>query len=164
MKAPVDDRGEPCRIAQLSATQIGWRSLGLKSVTKDAVTKGEQAITEGRETGVALFGGFVGYLLWQVAISPYSKPALGSLVDILLQVVFAIVVAMVFWYLLLGWVRRGRFEKIAEIYLAQGRCASCGYELSGLEKEDDGCVICPECHAAWKESRVGQPANDEAES
>ena len=30
-----------------------------------------------------------------------------------------------------------------------GRCPSCGYDLTELPREDDGCVVCPECGAAW---------------
>lgn len=28
-------------------------------------------------------------------------------------------------------------------------CLQCGYGLAGLPVEDDGCVTCPECRAAW---------------
>ncbi len=39
---------------------------------------------------------------------------------------------------------QSRFSRII------GRCASCGYDLHGLGREDDGCTICPECGTAWK--------------
>lgn len=29
-------------------------------------------------------------------------------------------------------------------------CPSCRYDLAGLSPEGDGCVVCPECGAAWK--------------
>lgn len=29
-------------------------------------------------------------------------------------------------------------------------CASCGFDLSTLAPELDGCVVCPECAAAWR--------------
>ncbi len=29
-------------------------------------------------------------------------------------------------------------------------CPQCLYELHGLPAEDDGCVVCPECGAAWR--------------
>lgn len=38
----------------------------------------------------------------------------------------------------------------ARAIVAIGRCPSCGYELSQLPIEADGCVICPECGAAWR--------------
>lgn len=28
-------------------------------------------------------------------------------------------------------------------------CLSCGYDLTGIPPADDGCVVCPECGAAW---------------
>jgi hypothetical protein len=30
-----------------------------------------------------------------------------------------------------------------------GQC-TCGYRLEALQVEDDGCVVCPECGAAWR--------------
>ena len=151
---PQDDRGVPCTIAQLSCAQIGWRALGLKSVTKDAVIKGEQGVTERRETLVAMIGGFVGYIFWDFTIGTYTKPFLGTWLDFTLNIVFSITVAMILWYSMLGWIRKGRFERISEIYLAHGFCASCGYLLDDLSEESDGCLVCPECNAAWQSSRV----------
>lgn len=29
-------------------------------------------------------------------------------------------------------------------------CPACGYNLKGLEPQDDGCTVCPECGAAWR--------------
>lgn len=157
----TDDRGHPCDIAKLSAAQIGWRALGLKSVTRDPIVKGEQSETVGRETCVALVGGVVGWVVWQSFISPITKPLAGDLIDLVFMVIFAIVVAMIFWFVLLGWIRRGRFAKIAQIYLSHGRCASCGYLLDDLAVEPDGCVVCPECNGAWMKERVGDARDNE---
>jgi hypothetical protein len=161
MKRPHDDRGVPCGIAQLSSKQIGWRALGLQSLTKDPIVKREQGATAVRETVVALAGGVVGWVFWQFMIRPITKPMVGDLLDTLLMASFSIIVAMVFWYFLLGWIRRGRFAKIAEIFLSQGHCASCGYLLDDLATESDGCVVCPECNGAWKKERVGACEGDE---
>ncbi|MEM1071826.1 MAG: hypothetical protein AAGB48_03840 [Planctomycetota bacterium] len=30
------------------------------------------------------------------------------------------------------------------------KCMSCGYGLRDLSPEPDGCIVCPECGAAWK--------------
>ena len=30
------------------------------------------------------------------------------------------------------------------------RCLSCEYSLAGLEPEQDGCTVCPECGGAWE--------------
>lgn len=42
-------------------------------------------------------------------------------------------------------------------FVAIGRCPCCGYELSQLSIEPDGCVVCPECGAAWRRTE-GKPA------
>jgi len=33
---------------------------------------------------------------------------------------------------------------------SQGICPACGHSLRGLAPEADGCVVCPECGAAWR--------------
>ncbi len=37
---------------------------------------------------------------------------------------------------------------IARMLAAEGFCPSCGYALSGLRREADGCSVCPECGCA----------------
>lgn len=39
--------------------------------------------------------------------------------------------------------------------LKWGVCASCGYTLRDAAAQEDGCVVCSECGAAWKRERVG---------
>lgn len=29
-------------------------------------------------------------------------------------------------------------------------CVACGYHLEGVSAEGDGCIVCPECGAAWR--------------
>lgn len=43
------------------------------------------------------------------------------------------------------WLHRGRGGEPA----ASG-CRGCGYGFEGLCAERDGCVVCPECGAAWR--------------
>jgi hypothetical protein len=51
--------------------------------------------------------------------------------------------------------------ELVEPLLARCRmCLACGYDLSGLEAEGDGCVVCPECGGAW---RVGGARAAESE-
>lgn len=38
------------------------------------------------------------------------------------------------------------------------RCFGCGYNMIGSSPEPDGCVVCPECGAAWALQRAGDPA------
>lgn len=59
----------------------------------------------------------------------------------------------------LGWLgrwvlRRTRASHVRESLLNASRCASCGYSLVALVAEPDGCVVCPECSAAWKKGGI----------
>ncbi len=38
--------------------------------------------------------------------------------------------------------------------LANGLCASCLYSLTADTEESDGCIVCSECGAAWKRTRI----------
>ncbi len=63
---------------------------------------------------------------------------------------FGLVVAggcFVIW--MLWWFISGR-QQAADGLIARGTCACCEYEIAGLPIEPDGCVVCPECGAAWK--------------
>ncbi|MBX3407968.1 MAG: hypothetical protein KF869_14520 [Phycisphaeraceae bacterium] len=40
-------------------------------------------------------------------------------------------------------------------FLRIGRCPQCAYLLQGLMPEQNGCIICPECGAAWRKDSVG---------
>ncbi len=151
MSAPLDDRGNSFELAAPTGRQVFWRSLGVQKLMGE-VTAQEQSKTVGLETGVALAGGGVGLLIWNYVIGPYV--ALPGIWDSLAQPVFAVIVAMTFWYFGLGYVRRRRASDLTEVALNAGRCASCAYELADLPTEDDGCVVCPECHAAWKAERI----------
>lgn len=51
----------------------------------------------------------------------------------------------------------GSGRGVAAAAVADGYCGSCGYSLKALEQCDDGCVVCPECGAAWFRSRIIQP-------
>lgn len=42
----------------------------------------------------------------------------------------------------------------AAALLRRGLCASCLYSLADLEPAHDGCLVCPECGAAWARTRV----------
>ena len=45
-------------------------------------------------------------------------------------------------------------ERMADASLLRaGRCAACGFSLRDLEVHEDGCVVCPECAAAWNRDR-----------
>ena len=39
--------------------------------------------------------------------------------------------------------------RVFDVCAACRMCFSCGYDLQGLMNEPDGCLVCPECGAAW---------------
>lgn len=56
------------------------------------------------------------------------------------------------------WAMR-RFEKslaadAARLMLIDALCPSCAYGLHGLPEDPDGCLVCPECGAAWRRGRM----------
>lgn len=48
-------------------------------------------------------------------------------------------------------------QGIGATIVAHGLCARCAYSLQGLEPDEGGVVLCPECGAAWRLERVTRP-------
>ena len=46
-----------------------------------------------------------------------------------------------------------RAGAISRAAVRAGLCGGCGYLLEALEATGDGCVVCPECGAAWRVER-----------
>jgi hypothetical protein len=44
----------------------------------------------------------------------------------------------------------GSHRLVVEKLISRGHCGACRYDLDGSMFEDDGCVVCPECGAAWR--------------
>jgi hypothetical protein len=154
MSTPRDDRGNPCELARLTNRQLAWRAIGIKSLTKDELIKQEQQVTLNTEIAVAIVGGLVGWVLWTAIFLPFT-PLRGSLLgNFLIPTCASILASTVFWFGMLAKVRERKFSKIADIHLRHGRCAGCGYALQDLPTDEDGCIVCPECNAAWNAGRV----------
>lgn len=155
LSQPKDDRGQPCGLKPLSARQVGWRALGLPSITPDPAIKQEMRQTVALETGIALAGGVVGAVLYKFVLKQLVLNWVGSFGSLVVMVIVAIITAMIAWWLALGRIRITRASRILDIYLAMGQCGSCGYDLADLHPTDDGFLNCPECNAAWRADRVG---------
>ena len=162
LSQPKDDRSQPCRLAPLTARQIGWRALGLRSVTPDPAIKQEMRQTVVLENSIALAGGVVGAVFYKFVLKQLVSKWVGSLGSIVVMVIVAIITAMLVWWLALGRIRITRSSRIHDIYLAMGQCGSCGYALADLRPTDDGFLNCPECNAAWRVDRVGTPTDKDA--
>jgi hypothetical protein len=124
-------------------------------LSRDPATRFEQARTAGRETVAGIAGGAAGLVLYNLSLSGTVRTAGGFATDLAAQMISAIVVGMGAWYAALGPIRRASFAKIAPFYLSECRCPSCGYGITDLPACQDGCVVCPECNAAWKADRLG---------
>jgi hypothetical protein len=68
-----------------------------------------------------------------------GSPMLGGAVSIAVVIPLAILVLAV-----------GRGHTACRDLLAGARCGACAYDLTASPVEPDGCVICPECGAAWR--------------
>lgn len=53
--------------------------------------------------------------------------------------------------------RRRVSRELAATAVAEGLCGSCCYGLRDIPVDADGCVVCPECGAAWMKQRITRP-------
>lgn len=51
-------------------------------------------------------------------------------------------------------------RQLASSCIAEAICPSCAYPLDGIPPNDDGCLTCPECNAAWLAARIVAPAGN----
>ncbi|MFG0284931.1 MAG: hypothetical protein ACF8R7_10960 [Phycisphaerales bacterium JB039] len=68
------------------------------------------------------------------------------------QIAWSLVVsclAIIALLALFPWASRALVRAAGRACLEAGLCATCGYNTVAIEPEPDGCVICPECGAAW---------------
>ncbi len=56
-----------------------------------------------------------------------------------------------------AYIRRGATSQIARTAVAEGVCGSCAFSLQGAPEGPNGCVVCPECAAAWSTERIVAP-------
>jgi len=56
--------------------------------------------------------------------------------------------------------RREQRARVTALIAAYGRCGACGYDLTDIPPNVDGCARCPECNAAWNLDRATMRACD----
>lgn len=76
----------------------------------------------------------------------YFAPTGGRSVVHYGSVIVAMIPALLAWRFLM----KQSCQWIGSGMIGIGWCAACGYCLSGLVVETDGCTVCPECGAAWR--------------
>lgn len=56
-----------------------------------------------------------------------------------------------------SWIaNREVYERVARSMRHGSNCPQCWYDLAGHGHEQDGCVVCPECGAAWRLGSVDE--------
>jgi len=155
----LDDRGEPCAVAPLSQGQKTLRAFGIVGALPDDGARAEYGLNQWRENVVWLSGAAVGLVLAIFVLLPFLGARFAVLQSVVFKMLIPSVTAIAFgtavWWVFIGRMRRSIAPRIASVYLRSGQCASCGYALESLEPEADGCVLCPECNAAWRQERIG---------
>lgn len=88
--------------------------------------------------------------LWLI----YSAP-LGTSPLSLQQSIFFFTMALVIPLarMSLASLNTSRLTPLAAQLTAHGVCGACGYDLRACGVQADGCVVCPECGAAWHRDR-----------
>ncbi|MDX9911112.1 MAG: hypothetical protein RBS39_04700 [Phycisphaerales bacterium] len=80
-----------------------------------------------------------------IPIASFSLPGWSKWIGVALAVPIGAAGPLAFVWIL----RVLEASRIARAMVALGRCASCGYELSDVPRDERGTQCCPECGAAW---------------
>lgn len=144
----TDDRGER---VELHEPGVSWRAIGRRDWERKGlsfiheVTKPRARLSVARRVAAVVpWALFLALLVFLVARGFYA-----------IVVILALIATGIAWDLFIGrlfqrWRHR---EEIARALRATGRCASCGYDTSGLTPDEAGLVTCPECGGAWRADR-----------
>lgn len=143
-------------VVPVPASRLGRDGMSVAAPTLGAPAVLAAVLTGAMTIGVALGAvALVQYVLWPIGQRAWAFgafPRFGTPVIVVIAVVLA------------GrFVRLPRLEAVAggrrfiDQALRQGLCASCGHGIGGLPAQTDGCIVCPECAAAWRSDRIRSP-------
>ena len=147
----TDDRGEPVELYSPAR-----KSLLVGSYTRENAGLGviREAVGGRMRRGLGWWVGAVlsGFAALFFLFLAYLLLRRG---DVFTSVFILVLVAYAFFEMIIRrWFRRWRHrEEIARALRTVGRCAACGYDTSGLTRDDAGLVTCPECGGAWRADR-----------
>ena len=135
-----DDRGRRVKRASLARMN---RVLNDKRLTRQIVSRSLGACGV-VQTTLGLVGVFftVGSVIAGNAMDWAVTDGGGTRWLVVFALMVAGLLAQLWWGLGIGVAKR-------RLYARHGVCPGCAYRLTGLAREDDGCVVCPECGAAW---------------
>ena len=106
--------------------------------------------------GSFLLGGVLAFIAVNVVFGGGRQlvnnlgPVLGSALLAGVQSVIMAVVAFGPIVLYARWQRGKLFDFAVRTGVRRRLCPGCVYDLSATPPEPEGCVVCPECGAAWK--------------
>lgn len=146
--AIIDDRGRPVVLLNWLRTKWPESDVRLKAVRVRLFALRSLPMPRWQRTTYLIL------LSLAVLLLPFGF----VFFDVLL--LFAILVAFVFGGVIVSDIIRDLIghhrlrQQQASVLVEAGLCASCGYNLVGLVGQDDGCIECPECGAAWTAERI----------
>lgn len=149
----TDARGKQVKL-------VGYEAANWPQAERAAMTRRVQegatlsAAPKGRLAGAAaaVVGSIVVFAMLPALWAFQLVKVVGLVWVLVTAIPFGIVVGLAQTSVFLNVSRWVLAQRTAEVISSARRCASCGYPL-GAAAEEDGCVVCPECGAAW---RVGE--------
>ncbi len=125
-----------------------------------------------RMVGVASALSLIGYL--NLARTVIQSILRGGIEAWIFAILCLILVAFVAWGIFRAWAGKEsgkswltkdttsqlREKAVADVLVALHRCGACGYALRKDGAENDGCIVCSECGAAWHARRLKAIAAD----
>jgi hypothetical protein len=150
---PVRVRDARGREVCLVSLGPGAEGRGVEPSTLRAARRGAWAEIPWKDRArLGAQGAFL--LIWAAAISRMLWVIWGTTFRPSTEMVLLLGVQIAFGFLGLFFTWREITRKhaagLAQAMAKAGCCASCGYGLAGLTPQGDGCVVCPECEAAWR--------------
>ena len=106
-------------------------------------------------TGALAFVLCILFLIYTLSMLLLMNPTPSSVASfVVIEFLMAIFASFLFTGSVCGYMHnkimwRSR-ESAIRAMTRSGLCPSCGYEIRQIPPESDGCVVCPECNAAWK--------------
>jgi hypothetical protein len=86
-----------------------------------------------------------GYLL----VAGVTSLAEGNSITLIMVGPVVVFIVFMMWHARRVWPFEGPRALVRGL-VGEGLCPSCTYSIEGLTPEGDGCVVCPECGAAWR--------------
>ncbi|QYK48487.1 MAG: hypothetical protein KF838_01215 [Phycisphaeraceae bacterium] len=150
----IDDRGNPVRMPYLpDFDAICSRIPGLRSLLVDLDPTRPRLRSTLSPGQLAWYGAACG--LWVAVFLFMRGHPLPFRIAAGVGVISIVIVGSYFR-------RRAGFRRglrdVRRIMLDATLCPSCTHSLEGLPRHEDGCVVCPECGAAWHNGPIEQPS------